>query len=139
MKRIARRTAAVALATATITLGAVGAASANAPGGNETCPSGAFCVYYNSWQYGWGSFAAYYPDQVAFGSTTFNIRGDNSGYGLSVWDNAAAIVNNTGDFWKMCTADYNHCEDYSPGEAGDVSPSIHNLDASIWDVGILIA
>lgn len=137
MKRLARRTTTVALATAAITLGVVGVASANAPGGSETCPSGAFCVYYNSWQYGWGSFAAYYPASVSSGSRTFNIKADGSGYGQSVFDDAAAIVNNTGDFWEMCTADFNHCEDYSPGEAGNVGSDIHNQDASISDVGIL--
>jgi hypothetical protein len=139
MKRIARRIATVALATAAITLGAVGVASANAPGGSETCPSGAFCIYYNSWQYGWGSFAAYYPGQDSCGSCTFDNPGNGSGYGKSIWFNAAAIVNNTGEFWGMCTADQNHCEDYSPGEAGNVSPDIHNLNAYIFEEGILYA
>lgn len=134
MTRIARRTAAVALATVAITMGAVGAANASAPGGSETCPSNTFCLYYNSWQYGWGSFAEYPPGTP--GPLTFNVYGNGSGYGQSVIDNASAIVNNTGEYWEMCTADRNHCEYYAPGEAGNVSPDIHNQDAMLFEAGI---
>lgn len=131
MKHIARRILPIALATSGITVGAVGAASASAPGGNETCPSQAFCVYYNSWQYGWGSFAVYYTNEII--ATTFDFTGNGNGYNDPVKDNAAAIVNNTTVNWQMCTADFNHCETYTPGEAGNVSTSIHNLDASVGD------
>ena len=132
MKSIARRTATVALATAAITMGAVGAANASAPGGSETCPSGAFCVYYNSWQYGWGSFAVYLSAWDGYMGGTFDWTGNGSGHNSPVYHGVAAFVNNTGEDWQMCTDDYNHCEVYTPGEAGNVSSSIHNLNAYIW-------
>lgn len=134
MLRIARRTTTVALATAAITLGAVGVASASQPGGDETCPAGHFCVYYNSWEYGWGSFVAYPQVPGPWGETmsgTFPDDGNGSGWGYNVYQDVGAFVNNTGISWEMCTADFNHCEIYTPGEAGDVSPSIHNANAYI--------
>lgn len=134
MLRIARRTTTVALATVAVTLGAVGVASASQPTGNETCPTGYFCVYYNSWEYGWGAFEAYPQVSGPWGETmsgTFPYDGNHNGYNTNINDGVAAFVNNTKVSWQMCTADRNHCETYTPGEAGDVSPSIHNLNAYI--------
>lgn len=133
MIRIARRTASVALATALITAGTVGVASANAPGGNETCPANRFCVYYNSWQYGWGAFEPY---QFAFEAsmndgTQFLDAGNGSGVDDPVYHNVAAFVNNTSGTWEMCTDNKNYCERYTPGEAGNVSPDIHNENGYI--------
>lgn len=137
MKRITRRATTIALATAAITTGMVSAASANAPGGNETCPSNAFCVYYNSWQYGWGAFAVYPGDLLlsedlsGYPRDLFANKGNGSGYNDEVYHNVAAVVNNSSLTWTLCTDNQNWCEDYAPGEAGNVSPSIHNEDGWI--------
>jgi hypothetical protein len=138
MKRITRRATTVALATAAVTMGAVGVASANAPGGSETCPSGAFCVYYNSWQYGWGAFDAFYSNGGGWlnlnnSNIYFRYPGSNSsGYNDMVYHNVAAFVNNTGETWTLCTDNMNWCENYAPGAAGNVSSSIHNADGWIY-------
>lgn len=57
---IMRRTAAGIVTTAAMTLAigvaTTGVANAAGPGGVETCPSGSFCLYYNSSENNWGSF-----------------------------------------------------------------------------------
>ncbi|GAB2698377.1 hypothetical protein [Kitasatospora kifunensis] len=50
-----------AAATATL-VGTAGSAHADAPPtGAEACPSGSFCLYYNSPNAGWGSFEHWSP------------------------------------------------------------------------------
>lgn len=126
-------TAAMTLA---IGIAATGAANAAGPGGNETCPAGSFCLYYNSSEYGWGAFENFtpgsFPDLSDYHFSHY--RGLN-GYGLPLNDQVAAIVNNTNSDWKLCTAHTTNegtCQVFTPGDSGDVLPDLKNEDVSLW-------
>ncbi|GAB7185841.1 hypothetical protein ATKI12_5672 [Kitasatospora sp. Ki12] len=97
IKPRAARLAAVAALTAGAVAMATGSAYAAGPGGAETCPSGSVCLYYNSPGNGWGSFENWSPGQnVDLHNFTFAHWANGSGYGQTVYQNAASIVNNTG-------------------------------------------
>lgn len=127
------RSAAMAAAVAALTTGAMGLATGNAfaagPGGAEACPSGNVCLYYNSPQYNWGAWEDWSPNQsVDLGGATFGHWGNGSGWGQTVYRNAASIVNNTGHtVW--ITDYYNHPYDYVNGYAGPLNSTANN---DVW-------
>lgn len=129
-----RRRAAAAAAVMALTAGTValttGSAYAAGPSGAEACPAGNFCLYYNSPQYGWGAFEHWslgsYPDLSQF---TFRDWGNGSGYGQTVANNAASVVNNTNAQWGVCSGAT--CALFQPGYAGALPSYIANQDVSM--------
>src|SRR5690349_4087920 len=96
VKRTASFGVVAATLAATLT-GMTGSAYAAGPGGAEACPSNSFCLYFNSPQYGWGSFEHWSPaTDRNLGQDTFSNWGNGSGYGQTVGGHAASAVNNTG-------------------------------------------
>lgn len=130
------KTAIAMAATGAAFVATSGTAMAAGPGGVETCPDYAFCVYYNSSESGWGSFINW--TRVAPGTTwnlnglTFGHYGNGSGYGQNSYHNIAAVVNNTGDMWRLYAGTAS--ETYPDGFAGDVSPTIKNAETSLEQV-----
>ncbi|MFE0459462.1 hypothetical protein ACFW1A_09400 [Kitasatospora sp. NPDC058965] len=95
----------VCAVAATTVLSLAGPANADAPPtGAEACPSGSFCLYYNSPSLGWGSFEHWSPGSYSdLSQFSFRNWGNNgSGYGRTVYKNAAAAVNNTSYSWNIC-------------------------------------
>lgn len=135
-----RRTkAAVAVAATGLAFVAnTGTAMAAGPGGVEACPSGAFCLYYNSAANGWGSFTNFTPttpNTIFYLNTlTFGHYANGSGYGQTLYHNVAAAVNNTGDAWKIHT-DTGFDQRSVPGEADDFVPGIKNMEVWLEDQG----
>ena len=109
----------VAVAAAAMLAGTAGSAYAAGPSGAEACPSGNFCLYYNSPQYGWGSFEHWSPGNFPdLGQYSFRDWGNGSGYGQSVADNAASFVNNTGVTWTVYNQAGTQVAFYHPGTSG---------------------
>lgn len=138
-----RRTAAGIITTAAMTLAigvaTTGVANAAGPGGVETCPTGSFCLYYNSSENNWGSFENFTPGSYPnLSGYRFGHYANGSGYNASVYNNVAAIVNNTGQSWKLCTqpntTTFGTCELLVPGDSGDVVAALKNHDASLWAI-----
>lgn len=126
-----------AVATAAFSLGMTGIANAAGPGGVETCPSGSFCVYYNS-SPSWGSFEnfsgpAHISDLAGY---KFAHWANHSGYGQGIKDNIAAVVNNTGYSWELCTQTNwtGTCQPYAPNFSGNVEGVIKNQEASMQTI-----
>ncbi|MFJ5228473.1 peptidase inhibitor family I36 protein [Kitasatospora sp. NPDC088391] len=93
------KAAAVAALAVGIAAANAGSAYADEPTGVEACPRGVVCLYYNSPWYGWGSFEDWSPNQsVDLRRSTFAHWANGSGYGQTVYGNAAALVNHT-DHW----------------------------------------
>ncbi|MFD7540239.1 peptidase inhibitor family I36 protein [Streptomyces sp. NPDC059819] len=120
---VRKLTVAGAAAAAAIMLASMtGPAYAAGPSGAEACPAGNFCLYYNSPQYGWGSFEhwspGFYSDLSQF---SFRNWGNGSGYGQSVANNAASAVNNTGVTWTVYNQAKNQVAYYPPGFSGSLS------------------
>ncbi|MBB4928823.1 hypothetical protein [Kitasatospora kifunensis] len=110
-----------------------GSAYAAGPGGSEACPNGSICLYYNSPQYGWGSFEHWSPGGYGdLGQFTFSNWGNGSGYGVNVGGNAAAVVNNSGQNLTMYNYTYNNPGSnpvvgyIQPGYAGALPSGLFN-------------
>ncbi|MFE5584565.1 peptidase inhibitor family I36 protein [Kitasatospora sp. NPDC056531] len=134
--RVGHRTAKVAVVGA-LTLGAMGlttgsAFAATPPTGAEACPSGNVCLYYHSPQYGWGAWENWSPGQtVDLRNAHFSHWGNNgAGWGQTVADNAASLVNNTGQPVAV-VADDGTWDYYRAGYA-DVLDYTYNKDAQLW-------
>ncbi|MFI9363149.1 peptidase inhibitor family I36 protein [Kitasatospora sp. NPDC053057] len=133
--RIGRRTGKVA-AVGALTLGALGlttggASAATPPGGAEACPNGNVCLYFNSPQYGWGSWEDWSPGQtVDLRNAHFSHWGNGSGWGQTVADHAASIVNNTGQPVAVVADDGTW--DYYRAGYSDVLDYTYNKDAQLW-------
>lgn len=127
---------AVALASAALIVGLAGPASAAGPGGAESCPSGSFCVYYNSPQYGWGSFENFSgpANWSSLSGFTFAHWGNGAGYGQGVEYNIASVVNNTGATWNLCAGSGTGapCQPYGPNFAGGVASWLHDAETSLY-------
>ena len=109
----------VAAAAAAMLCAMTGSAYAAEPSGAETCPSGSFCLYFNSPQYGWGAFEHWSPGVTDYlNGDTFADWGNGSGYGQGVANNAASFVNNTGVPWTMYNQAGNFVDTYFPGQYG---------------------
>ncbi len=124
-----KRKIVVGLVTIAAALGMATPASAAGPGGAEACPNGSICLYYNSPQYGWGSYENWSPGWVpSLFNNTFSHWGNGSGYGQQVANNAAAVVNNSGVTWSLCTrgTNYGACEQIQPGYAGVLDDFLYN-------------
>jgi hypothetical protein len=100
----------------------------------EGCPSGQVCLYYNSNDMGsyehWSDHG-----QFDLSNYTFSNWGDGSGYGETVYDNAASVYNNTGeDIYIWSTADQ-AWGDIPPGYAGTLplsNPDLYNKDGVLY-------
>ncbi len=113
---------AVAATAATMLFGLTGPAYAAGPAGAEACPSGSFCLYYNSPQYGWGAFEHWSPGVTDYLSDfTFRDWGNGSGYGQNVANNAASVVNNTGVTWAVYNQAGTQLTSYAPGYSGSLA------------------
>jgi hypothetical protein len=126
-----KRKIVVGLVAAAAVLGMNTPAFAAGPGGAEACPNGTICLYYNSPQYGWGSFENWSPGWVpSLFNNTFAHWGNGSGYGQQVANNAASVVNNSGVTWSLCTRNaggpYGACEQIQPGYAGVLDDFLYN-------------
>ena len=125
-----------AVSAAAVILGTSGAAYAAAPGGAESCPSDSICLYYNSPQYGWGSFEHWSPGSYGdLGQFTFSNWGNGSGYGIRVGGNAASVVNNTATRLTIYNATYSHgtvLDTVPPGYAGVLPSGIANAEWSMY-------
>lgn len=93
-----KRTSVIAVVTSAVVAAAtvIGAGPASA---SETCPSNSICLYFNSYEYGLGSFEHWSPGP-GYNLSDFYFKnwGNNgSGYNTVVAGHAAAIVNNTGN------------------------------------------
>ncbi|MFI0897017.1 hypothetical protein [Streptomyces sp. NPDC020983] len=132
--RIGRRAAQAAVVGA-MSLGMVGLATGGAqaagPGGNEACPSNAVCLYYNSPEYGWGSWENFSPGQHGLNLSLFRFThtGNGSGYNVVIAMHAASIVNNTDHFVNVYVPAgyYVH---YGAGYAGNLNTAYN------WDVAM---
>ncbi|WP_268873577.1 peptidase inhibitor family I36 protein [Streptacidiphilus neutrinimicus] len=110
---------------------ATGGAFAAGPGGVETCPSGSVCLYYNSPGNGWGSFENWtLPVDTDLSGKLFAHWANGSGYGQVVADNAASIVNNTGQYVQVTTDTGGHVN-FVPGYAGSLNEAA-NHDTHLW-------
>jgi hypothetical protein len=94
--RISARSLAAAVAATTLATGLV---VATAPAASadpiRSCPDGRVCLFFNS---GFaGARADYRRSDAGMGNELFDDRRGN-GFNVQVNDNAASIVNNTGDF-----------------------------------------
>jgi hypothetical protein len=91
-----------ATAVAAALIATTSPAYAAGPGGAEACPSGNFCLYYNS-PNAWGSFEHWSPGSYCdLSQFRFRDWGNGSGYNQTVYENAAAVVNNTSYSWNIC-------------------------------------
>jgi hypothetical protein len=91
-----KRTSVIAVMTAAVAATIVVAGPASA---SENCPSDSICLYYNSVEYGLGSYEHWSPGAgYELSNFRFTNWGNNgSGYNVVVAGHAAAITNNTGD------------------------------------------
>lgn len=127
-----------ATGVAALILGASGAAYAAGPGGAEACPSGSFCLYYNSPGVGWGSFEHWSPGSFSdLSQFSFRDWGNGSGYGQSVYKNAASVVNNTSYSWNICVpaappTNINCGIPIAPNYAGSLPPAAYNNDIAMY-------
>lgn len=126
--RAARAAAVGAVTMAAVAL-ATGGAHAAGPGGSEACPSNAVCLYYNSPEYGWGSFENFSPNLRGLDLSLFkftNWGSNGSGHGVVIAMHAASIVNNTDHFVNVYlpTGRYVH---YEGGYAGNLNTA-YNYD-----------
>jgi hypothetical protein len=114
-----------------------GAQYAAAPGGSEACPSGSLCLYYNSPQYGWGSYEHWSPGYYGnLGNYQFKNWGNGSGYGVTVGGHAASVVNNTGQDWIICSdTALSGCQKVGPGFAGALPEFLHDADWAMESTG----
>ncbi|HTJ66867.1 MAG TPA: hypothetical protein VL551_04995 [Actinospica sp.] len=124
-------TFAMVAGTVAAALGTGGAAYAAGPSGSEACPSGSACLYFNSPEYGWGSYEHWSPGYYWLSNYTFSNWGNGSGYGQSVADHAAAFVNNTTQTWYVCPQS-GACEPYPPGYSGRLGGTYNND----WSFGV---
>ncbi len=132
IKPRAARLAAVAALTAGAVAMATGSAFAAGPGGAETCPSGSVCLYYNSPGVGWGSFENWSPGQnVDLHNFTFAHWANGSGYGQTVYQNAASIVNNTGHTVYVSQVSDGFWVPFGNGYAGSLNGAANN-DARLF-------
>jgi Peptidase inhibitor family I36 len=126
-----KRLGVVVAATA---LALLGMAPAPATASSETCPSGVICLYYNSVEYGWGSFA-YFGQPVTFDlrNYVFGNYGDGSGYDQGVAKNTAAVTNHSSYTWQICQLPdlQGICELIFPGQSDDLISEIKNNDESL--------
>jgi hypothetical protein len=124
----------VAATAAATTLLGITSASAAGPGGSEACPSGSVCLYYNSPGVGWGSFEHWSPGQYSDLSLyRFGNWGNGSGYGQTVYNNAASLVNNTGYNVAVCVyTNLAGCSYFGSGYSGALPGGLHNNDASMY-------
>ena len=128
-----------ATAAAASLLGTAGSAYADAPPtGAEACPSGSVCLYYNSPQYGWGSFEHWSPG--AYGDLSqfhFSNWGNGSGYGQTVEENAASIVNNTSGTWNVWRDESGYWVNFpiAAGYAGVLPSTVYNHDDALTYAG----
>ncbi|MFJ9713636.1 peptidase inhibitor family I36 protein [Streptomyces sp. NPDC101234] len=123
----------ISVATAATSLiGMTGSAYAAGPGGAETCPSGSVCLYYNSPGNNWGSFENWtLPVNADLSGNRFTHWANGSGYGQVVADNAASIVNNTGQYVEVKT-DANVWVGFVPNYAGPLGDGVANHDTYLW-------
>lgn len=95
----AMRSVAALGATAAIGLaGLTAAGSADAASRDGYCDPGEFCLYYNSWQLGYGSGSDFSGSVRDYGSTQpqcYEFRGPGNGRGQCVKNHAAAYWNRT--------------------------------------------
>ncbi|MFE2070658.1 peptidase inhibitor family I36 protein [Streptomyces sp. NPDC059467] len=135
--RFGRRTGKLAivgtLTVAALSLATGGAFAATPPTGAEACPSGNVCLYFNSPQYGWGAWEDWSPGQsLSLSDFKFAHWGNNgSGYGQTVYDKAASIVNNTGHT-VVVESDLGHDDYYGAGYAGSLTSFTYNHDALLY-------
>ena len=122
----------VAAAAATALLGMSSPAYAAGPGGAEACPNGSVCLYYNSPQYGWGSFEHWTSGSYYLNGYLFSNWGNGSGYDQQVENQAASIVNNTGTTWNVCIDSGFVCTPYAPGYADSLG-NMANIDYYLTD------
>jgi hypothetical protein len=125
----------VAAAVAAALVGTTGSAFAvSRPTGAEACPANSFCLYFNSPQYGWGSFEHWSPpSDYNLGDATFGNWGNGSGYGVTVGGHAAAAVNNTGHTVAIYNDINCHAkqsggavEYFDPNDFGQLAPGLYN-------------
>ncbi|SEM29515.1 peptidase inhibitor family I36 protein [Streptacidiphilus jiangxiensis] len=133
--KLGRLTATVT-AVAALTVGATSLTTGNAfaagPGGVEACPSGNVCLYFNSPQYGWGAWEDWSPGQsLSLTDFTFAHWGNGSGYGQTVYDRAASIVNNTGHT-VIVESDLGHDDYVVAGYAGSLDSGTYNNDSLLY-------
>jgi hypothetical protein len=103
MRRALSAALTVAACAAALTGGVTGSAYAAGPSGAETCPDGTICLYYNSPNNEWGSFEHFTVDAGNYlDNYYFRDWGNGSGYGQTVYKNAASVVNNTPVEWEIC-------------------------------------
>jgi hypothetical protein len=119
-------------AVAAMWLSPSSASADSAPLGNEACTPGAFCLYYNSPAYGWGSFAHLYDlgaTKMSLGNVRFLNYGDGGGYYQRAWHTAAGYANNTGYIVWVCSS--SQCFMALPGYSGALPSGVKNLDETI--------
>ncbi|NUS11449.1 MAG: hypothetical protein HOY69_08595 [Streptomyces sp.] len=116
-----------------VTMGlATGGAQAVGPGGAEACPSNSVCLYFNSPEYGWGSFENFSPGQRGLDLSRFKFThwGSNgSGYGAVIAMHAASIVNNTDHFVHIYVPAGYYVQ-YESGYYGNLNTAYN------WDVAM---
>ncbi len=135
MKRAISAALAVAAGAAALTGGVAGSAYAAGPSGAEACPDGTICLYYNSPNLGWGSFEHFTVGANSnLGNYSFRDWGNGSGYGQTVYKNAASVVNNTGIEWEICYS-VNvdpQCVPIPAQYSGVLPPAVYNKDVAFY-------
>ncbi|MBX7550162.1 peptidase inhibitor family I36 protein [Streptomyces sp. NPDC004232] len=137
-RRTTRLASVLAAAAAATLLGTTTPAYAAGPGGAEACPSGSFCLYYNSPGAGWGSFEHWSPGSFSdLSQFSFRDWGNGSGYGQTVYKNAASVVNNTSYSWNICVPaappiDMNCGIPIAPRYAGSLPSAAYNNDIAMF-------
>ncbi len=95
--------------------------------------SSEFVLYYNSAEYGYGSFSDFHRDNVA-DLAPYKYLSSGNGKGQYVKNNAAAVWNNNGlSSGLYYNSNFNcniACEDFDAHYRGDISPALKNQDAS---------
>ncbi|MFC5911797.1 hypothetical protein [Streptacidiphilus monticola] len=132
MKRNLARAVIAGTAGAAWLFGMTSSAYAAGPGGVEACPSNTVCLYYNSPAYGWGSFEHWTSGGYSLSDYTFRDYGNGRGYNVTVANNAAGFVNNTGVEWGVYTQG-GAVQYLDPYSSGALNGNIANQDAYLHD------
>lgn len=120
-----RTSAAIALAASAATV-VVAAGPASAA---ESCPAGQVCLYYNSNELGsyehWST-----PGEYDLEYYTFSNWGNGSGYGQTVYNNAASVTNNTGHTIYIASSVNGQWYGIGAGFSGTLpqNPPLYNKD-----------
>ncbi len=134
MRRAISAALAVAACAAALTGGVAGSAYAAGPSGAEACPDGTICLYYNSPNNDWGSFEHFTVGANNYlDSYTFRDWGNGSGYGQTVYKNAASVVNNTPIEWEICySVAPPECVPIPAQYSGRLPDAVYNKDFAFY-------